>query len=356
VKLGLIARADMSGLAVQTYEFYAHMHPDKVMVIDVSQFYDEGENCNKRTDLGRYPNADIIVKGWEPSIDQFENFLEGLDAVYTAETPYGWDLVRLAKQRGIRTYIAINPEFCQHLVIPTLIKPTLLMNPTSWMHDRLPEPKQIVAFPVAPERFPRKSRHPLAFDKQIPAKNFLHVIGRPAAYDRNGTLELLRALQYVKNPINLKLSCLQAGYVIDAIRPVEIPDHVKIEIDEMQPHDYWDIYADQDVLIMPRRWGGMSLPIQEAMASGMPVIMSSSDVYSKQVSDDWVVQSHYTARFQARTSIDVFGVDVRELAECIDWFASDKEAMLDGYSYACQWSDLHSWQALKPLYEDVFAG
>jgi glycosyltransferase involved in cell wall biosynthesis len=353
VKLGLIARADMSGLGIQTWEFYQHMRPDKTMVIDVSEFYNEAEECNKRTDLGLYPSADIIVKGWEPSPDQFEDFLDGLDAVYTAETPYGWDLVRLAQQRGVRTYVHVNPEFCEHLVTPTLIKPTLLMAPTPWLFDRIPDPKCIVPVPVAAERFPRFPRSEV-FMKNAPAKNFLHVIGRPAAYDRNGTLELIRALPYVTQPINLKFSCLQAGYVLDAIRPIDVPDHVHIDIDESQHHDYWHIYQDQDVLIMPRRWGGMSLPIQEAMAAGMPVIMGSNDVYSKHVPVDWVVSSHYSSMFQARTRIDVHAADLKDLAVCIDTFASDELHMSCGYEYTRRWVEEHSWKALKPMYERVF--
>jgi glycosyltransferase involved in cell wall biosynthesis len=350
VKLGLIARHDLGGLAVQTWEFYAHMHPDKVMLIDVSEFANEGEDCNKfRCPTHHYQNVDVHVKGWEPSPAQFEDFLDGLDAVYTAETPYGWDLVRLAEQRGVRTYVAVNPEFAEHLVIPTLIKPTLLMNPTSWLHDRLPEPKRVVAFPVATERFRRTAHDSVA-------KNFLHVIGRPAAYDRNGTLEVLRALQFVKEPIRLTLSCLQAGYIIDCIRVMQIPDHVKVDIVESQYPDYWSIYENQDVMIMPRRWGGMSLPIQEGMAAGMPVIVGSSDVYSKQVPDEWVVQAHYATAFQARTRIDVFTVDAQELAARIDVFASDTATMLRGVQSAYWWAETHSWKALKPLYVDLMSG
>jgi glycosyltransferase involved in cell wall biosynthesis len=358
VKLGLIARADMSGLASQTWEFAQHMRPTKTMVIDVSQFYNDSTDCNKRTDLGRYPNADTIVEGWEPSIAQFEDFLDGLDAVYTAETPYGWDLVRLAQQRGVRTYVHVNPEFAEHLVIPTLIKPTLLMAPTPWLFDRLPERKRMVPFPVATERFTSQSMsssRPPAMTYNVPAVNFLHVIGRPAAHDRNGTFELLHALRFVNQPINLKFCCLQAGYVMDVLRQFDIPSHIGVDIDESQTHDYWDIYRNQDVLIMPRRWGGMSLPIQEAMAAGMPVILSSSDVYSSELPEEWTVRSRLASSFQARTRIDIHAVDIYELAEMIDRFAADDRLMYEARQCALRWADEHSWKTLKPLYDEVLS-
>jgi glycosyltransferase involved in cell wall biosynthesis len=355
MRLGLIARNDLSGLAIQCWEFYQHMHPDKVMLIDVSMYANEGEDCNKfPCATHHYPNPDVIVNGWEPTIAQFEQFLDGLDAVYTAETPYGWDLIRLAQQRGVRTYVHVNPEFCQHLAVPTLIKPTLLMNPTEWMHDQLPQPKQVVPFPVATERFNTVGKDSDWFN--IPAKNFLHIVGRPAAYDRNGTLELLTALQYVTKPINLMISCLQAGYVIDAIRPVKIPGHVTIDINEMQYPEYWSIYKNQDVMIMPRRWGGMSLPIQEAMAAGLPVIMAANDVYSPQCPPEWSVAAWHDTWFQARTRIDVYKANPANLAHCIDTFASDPVMTVHGRERALQWAQMHSWRRLKPRYDELLAG
>ena len=36
MKLGLIARADNTGLGMQTWEFYRAMKPEKTLVVDIS--------------------------------------------------------------------------------------------------------------------------------------------------------------------------------------------------------------------------------------------------------------------------------------------------------------------------------
>ncbi|MGW8178315.1 MAG: hypothetical protein ACWGQW_06055 [bacterium] len=51
MRVGLIARADKTGLGIQTYEFYKQMNPDKVMVVDLS-------HCSGQSpDMSLYPDA-----------------------------------------------------------------------------------------------------------------------------------------------------------------------------------------------------------------------------------------------------------------------------------------------------------
>ena len=38
--------------------------------------------------------------------------------------------------------------------------------------------------------------------------------------------------------------------------------------------DRWDLYDGCSILVMPRRYGGLCLPVQEAMARGMAVVMT----------------------------------------------------------------------------------
>jgi glycosyltransferase involved in cell wall biosynthesis len=367
MELGMIARADQSGLGVQTWEFFQHMHPDKVMLIDVSSEYGPGDE-NKKI-VFSYPGdfcKDVVVRGWEPTPNQIEGFLDGLDVVYTAETFYGYDIIHRAKQRGIRTYVHTNPEFCWHMVNPLLPKPTSFLAPTRWLLERLPDPKQVLPFPVATERFNEMCDGRCARDECVcpmfPPTNFLHVIGRPAAYDRSGTPELLRALQYVTAPITLTIRCLQADYVDGLLDNLGLPpsDNVTLVVDTSDVRDYWDLYQGQHVLVAPRRWGGMSLPVQEAMGAGMPVIMGSHDVYARDAAQrvpvEWAVPSRHASWFPARTRVDIFSVDPKALAAKIDQFATDTQTAADGYEAAREWAATHSWEALKPAYDSLFAG
>src|SRR4051812_11901543 len=135
MRLGLIARADNSGLGVQTWEFHRHMHPAKTLVIDVGHLYNDTTHTNKRTNLERYPGA-MIHKGWSPPSDVLTTFLDGLDLVFTAETPYGRELIPLAQQRGVKVVIQPNWEFFDFTH-----QPDLWAAPSLWHYDEMPHPK-----------------------------------------------------------------------------------------------------------------------------------------------------------------------------------------------------------------------
>jgi len=191
------------------------------------------------------------------------------------------------------------------------------------------------------------------------AHRFLHVAGRPAIHDRNGTADVLRALPHVRSKITVTIRCLLPGYVDALVRVMKlrIPPHVELVIAEDDVDDYWELYAGQDILVMPRRFGGMSLPIQEAMAAGMPVILGAHDVYAQAHGRrGWVVPSRKTDRFMAKTWIDVYGVNERDLAAKIDEFATDATLFVDGQAAARDWAHRHSWDSLKPRYVELLEG
>jgi glycosyltransferase involved in cell wall biosynthesis len=46
--------------------------------------------------------------------------------------------------------------------------------------------------------------------------------------------------------------------------------------DHCAPEEQQTLYEGFDALIMPRRYGGLCLPMNEALTSGLPVIMSDT--------------------------------------------------------------------------------
>jgi hypothetical protein len=92
MRIGLIARADKTGLGIQTYEFYRHMKPDKVLVVDLSSLLWSISLICRCTQVGqvwhdkRYPGTEIFH---DPVVDEF---LKDLDVVFTCETPYSYYL------------------------------------------------------------------------------------------------------------------------------------------------------------------------------------------------------------------------------------------------------------------------
>jgi len=341
--LGLIARADNSGLGIQSWEFARHMHPDRVLVIDVSHFYDDVAHCNKRTFLDRYPGA-LIGHGWNPNTGLLEKFCDGLNVIFCCETTYSPELVSIAHKAGAKVIVQYNFEFLAHQLY-TWPQPDMFAAPSRWMWDAIDVPNRIhLPVPIATDRWPEP---PTSTD-------FLHVVGRPAAYDRNGTPDLLAALRHVSADITLTLTCQNVAYLEQLLHAHTIPDNVELVIRSGDANHYWDLYTG-GVLILPRRFGGLCLPAQEAIGAGMPVIMTDIDPNDAWLPSEWLVPAQHRDQFQSVTPIDVYSADPAALGALIDRFATDAQFADDARNTADKIRHALSWDTLTPTYEDLFA-
>jgi glycosyltransferase involved in cell wall biosynthesis len=338
VKVGLIARGEDRGLGIQTWEFYRHVKPDKVLLIDMGALaggfalHDE-----------RYPTAEraVFERGELPE-EQVRAWLEGLDVVYTAETFYDWRLVAWAAEQGVATVCHINPEFYRHGK-DDLPVPSAWWAPTPWRLVYLPETTRVVRYPVALERFHVKP------DVHDGPCRWLHVMGRRAAGDRNGTLALMVALRRLGRPARIAIASQERRLATIRSRS----RHVTVENRPGGIRHYWDLYDGADMLVMPRRYGGLCLPVQEAMAAGLGVVMPDIEP-----NDCWP-----TVRVPARPAgtLQVSAGELRlydtapgELARTMDRFA-DPEERLKAQQQARQWAEWHSWEQLLPLYRTELA-
>lgn len=333
MRLGLIARGDSRGLGIQTKAVFDNLHPDRTMVIDCPS----ANPLPIRRDW--YPGA-TWIKGLPTAMD-FRRWLTGLDVVYTAETGYSRALWDEAERAGVKTVLHVNPEF-----LDVQDKPSLWAAPSMWRYDELPETKTLLPVPITP--FPeRPARHK--------AGRFLHVIGRPAIHDRNGTRQLLEALRYVGSPINVTITCQDPGYVSSLMSGIRIPDHVELTVNTGDVKDNRDLYGGQDVLVLPRRFGGLCLPAQEAIGAGMPVIMPAISPNDSWLPAEWLVPATRVGGFMAKTRVDLYTTDIRQLAARIDRFATDREFYATAADRAQAIAKELSWDNQLPAYEQVFA-
>lgn len=339
MRLGQIARADNTGLGIQSWEFARHMHPAKTLVVDL------GHRNGKQLHPERFPGA-TFIRGL-PTAAHFEAFLDGLDVVFGCETMYGDYLYALAEQRGVKTVLQYNFEFLDtQSGVP---KPTLFAAPSTWRYNDVPYAnKRLLPVPIATDRF--TSRAPTS----PTARRFLHIVGKPAIHDRNGTRDLLTALQYVQSEITVKITCQDPNYVPGVLSGNWIPENVTLELSSGDVGDYWDLYADSDVLVLPRRFGGLCLPAQEALGAGMPVVMPAISP-NEWLPAEWLVPANKTGEFMARSMIELYTVDHLALAEKIDQFASDPDLYGKAVGVARDLAESNSWQSLKPMYEKTFA-
>jgi glycosyltransferase involved in cell wall biosynthesis len=338
VRLGLIARADSRGLGVQTHEFFRHMHPDKVMVVD----------CPSLKPLpirGDWYQDATWIKGL-PTAADFRVWLKDLDVVYTAETGYGQALWQEADRAWVKTVLHANYEF-----LDRTDSPTVWAAPSTWMFHDFPDGSVYLPVPVALDRFAAPA---VNSDPAGSANHFLHIVGRPAVHDRNGTRDLLDCLRLVQSEIVLTIKCQEPGYVESMIRP--LPKNVTVVVDSGDVPNYWDLYKGHDVLVMPRRFGGLCLPVNEALASGMPVIMPNIKPNNDWLPSEWLVRATPAGSFIAKQVVEFYETDPRALAEKIDCFAQDPDFHRTAAETALRLAKKLSWDELKPLYKKVLRG
>lgn len=256
MRLGLLVRADNRGLGIQTWELYRHLRPAVTVLVSMRHVRGHGGGQEYPA---RFPDALTVLylvdgsAGFEP----YEEALAALatcDTVLTVETPYDWRLLEDLPAHGVRTVVVGNREFLEWAVRPDLPRPNLFIAPSPWRLDEWPENTVLLPHPVDRERLP--------FRLRTRAGRFLH-IAAPAMKDRAGTGIVLEASQLT-----------DARIVVKAQAPLEItvkrPRRVEVVMHDWE--NYWDAYREGDVLVAPRRYGGQSLPVNEAMSLGMPVI------------------------------------------------------------------------------------
>lgn len=334
-RLGLIARADNRGLGQQTWAVYRNLQPAKTLVVDCPS------EKPLQLRLERFPDAQVC-HGF-PTSEDIKRFIDGVDVVYTAETGYGLHLWQQCDTAGVRSVLHANYEFWE-----TTDTPTVLVAASLWNLDRYPAGTQYLPVPIETDRFPLTA-------KPKTAKQFLHVVGRPAIRDRNGTLDLLQALQHVQTPISLTITCQEPGYVnglIDQYR-ITIPDRITLTIDSTDAENYWDKYRGVDAMVLPRRFGGLCLPANEGIGAGIPVIMPDIDPNNRWLPPCWLVKASEAGRFMAKQPVQYYRTDPRELADRIDQFASDSTLYGHAIVEALEIRNELRWSALKPRYLEL---
>lgn len=338
MKIGLIARAEDRGLAHVTWDFYRAMKPDRTLIVDMGLLARQHFPIHAE----RYPDAPLVpFDGSRFGVDM-RPWLDGLDVVYTAETFYDPTFVPLCDEMGVATVCHVMPEFFKWATEPKLPVPTSWWNPTCWRRDVLPNTVRYVPVPV-----PLDPPSPLREPRPPDETTFVHVLGHQAMRDRNGTIALFRALRFVREPMRVRI------VTQDPRLPGESGwgPRVDVQLITGGVHDRWDLYRDADVIVMPRRFGGLCLPVQEAMACGVVPMMSSCSPNQ----EEWpIISLRAVERGGIETGggrVPTFDVDPRIIARHMDsWCVTPHEERRTYQALAARWVEAHTWNALEGLY------
>lgn len=319
------ARGDMRGLAIQTADFARNMNPDKVLGIELP-------NSPYPNDWSSFEDVEVVPFG-ELSASLIAAWLRDLDAVYFAETGYHEETFRVAWNEA-RTFLHANPEF-YYWDHPT----DVVANPTPWLLDRMPG---AIHFP-----FPTDTVK-LPFTQREEARVFLHVVGHPAMKDRNGTRIVLDALPYLDESVEVVIRSRQE------LRGPQKASRAKVRVEIGDLPDNADLYADADVLILPRRYGGLNLPLQEAAALGMPIVTLDRVPENGFIPDEMRIPAthHRTIRTQGGP-VEVSTGEPSVLAAKMLQLARNPDLVAEMSKRMRTWAESISWDVLRGPFREL---
>lgn len=321
LRIGVIAQPHNTGIGNQSWEFCRHMNPAKVLLTDLTILHGQAGKKVKAYPE-RFSDHDTRTCQGVPSPQDIDWLTTDVDVVFVIETPLNHELFTLARFKNVRTVLQLNWEFldlAQHTNLP---HPDVLLAPSQWCYPnifRLAKQRDMrieyLPVPVATDRIGRRTVREV--------KRAIHVAGHKTYMDRNGT-EIVR----------------QTGQLLQSQANIEIHEQTEREVE-----NYWELYQEGDVLLLPRRYGGLSLQIQEACAAGMIPVVGRHDPYATTAV---AVRSDKAQKLRLRVPIHTYNVNPIDLARTLDKLADMDTTELSDRMYA--YADSISWRTMKMKY------
>lgn len=334
MRVGVLTPGTDRGLGNQSWEAARNL--------DASVLFVETKDPSAPSHPDRFPHATRVrwAQGLDPRV--VIPWLRTVDVVYAAETFYDPRFTKWARANDTRTVLHANPEFWTGAD-----RPDMLWTATPWRMDTMPPGTEVVPFPVATDRFDWDDEpHFRRYDDR---PRWVHVAGKRALADRNGTDTLMAALPLLKE------SCHVTVFVQHGEHPrlPVVPPHVRVHVSPSVPANYWDLYRNADALVLPRRYGGLCLPAQEACAAGLAVLMS--DLIPNRMWPGPRVPAEFHRKVTMPCGrVPVYDVRPDVLAAAMDELA-DPDVRLAQQRLSLAWAEAHSWETLGPRWLELFA-
>lgn len=327
MKLGMIARCDNTGLGNLTFELVEMLNPDVILLIDSSTFH-----VNHAQYPEWYAGRNVMVSHGIPRNQQMLQFIKSVDVVFSCETFYNPILVETARSKGKKTILQYMYEFLDYLYDDRKQLPDALIGPSVWNFDDVVQRfghrthVEYLPPPTNPATFAEVREE----NKNISGR-LLHIAGKAAVNDRNGTQSVIEMLKHSSADYKL---------VIRSQTPIETDctdSRLTISVDNVI--DRADMYRGFDAMILPRRYAGLSLPMNESLMSGLPVFMTDVSPNNYLLPQKWLAESEKIGSFMTRTMIDFYEAKPQALAAVVDNYfahsdmnAEKEEAFSIGYN------------------------
>lgn len=168
---------------------------------------------------------------------------------------------------------------------------------------------------------------------------FVHNAGNGGLGGRNGTKELLEAMKYVISPLRL---------IVRSQVPIQQYRDSRIEY---RIGTFDDIWSEGDVAVFPEKFNGLSLPMQEAYASGMLVMGGARFPMTEWLPNEPLIPVASYKKERLAVEFDSAQYDPKQIAETIDsWYGKD---IISFSLKGKEWGEENSWKNLKPIYEKL---
>ena len=307
-KVGTVCLATMQGLGILAHDFFIHGLVDEVLI---------KQHSSRENHYEWYPNA----------CKSEEELLSKINVLLLFEEAWDWKIIVRAREKGIKTVLIPMYE-CTRSPLP--YQPDLIISPS--LLDKQYYPDSIF-IPI-----PVNVKHRIRSKVEV----FVHNAGNGGLGGRNGTRELLEALEYVKSPIKL---------IVRSQIPIK---EVKDPRIEYRIGTFDDIWNEGDVFVFPEKFNGLSLPMQEAFASGMLVMGGDRFPINTWLPKEPLIPVSGYHKERIAVSFDCAEYNVKDISKKIDeWYGKDiTEYSLMGK----KWGEENSWDNLKEIYVSTLKG
>lgn len=335
MKIGMTCYATEQGLGYLAKSFYDAGLISEVILIPhrCRQFHPEWYKDCPHVVLQQYPIH---------SMPEVRDMLSRLDIMLFFETPFDWDFPHTCRAAGVKTVMMPMHEWFPR-------------DPARRIFDLYlcPSALDVSYFPGNPLWTPPVN--PATWRQRTTVRRFLHNAGNAGSNWHKGTLELLKAVPYIRPEIRLTVRCQDCEELAKILNQApDIRGFPQVEIvDGSIP--YSELFSgDHDAYVAPEKYNGLSLPLQEARAAGLLVITTN-----RYPANTWLPQEPLIP--VASTYQSAIGpgyipfvssiVHPEAIAETMNaWYGRDiTEYSLQGKA----WAEENSWAAKKPALMEI---
>lgn len=343
IRCGMIGRAESTGLSAMSRDAALNLPINDVVIVDVHH--------PQPMDLTPFPGAPVA----DPTTPAFETavkaMLPRIDTLLVLETPYDPRVYDWAREADVMTVCVAMPEYD----IPERWGADIIVNPTDYLHDRLPPGAIVFPWPV--------DTASVIFRARTEARTFLHIVGQPCAQDRNGTKLVIDAFRAMPDRRLIVRS------QVSVVKGVKHAKNIEYRVGNPTLEE---LYDDGDVLVYPRRYAGQSLVMQEAQAAGLPLVCLDREpdrgwtlspaLIPAHVKNTWPVVRNSqrdvpgTGIKTDYSPVDVYDAKISDVIATIERVASNPFVVESLSNFSHSRASHMSWGALRGEWVKILSG